>query len=187
MKGVYQMNNETRLGEVKATLEDMVVEGYALKFDTYSEDLGGFIETISRTALDTTDFSDVRCFVDHDTSKILGRTIAETLQLEVDGIGLKFKCFFPETTLGRDTFESVKRGDLSQMSFAFEIAKDGDRISYRNGIYIRELLNIKRITEISIVSMPAYTDTDISIAKRKIEHVRHNERFIALLELERPI
>ena len=40
----------------------MVIEGYALKFDTWSENLGGFKETISRRALENTDLSDVRCF-----------------------------------------------------------------------------------------------------------------------------
>jgi len=179
------LNKELRLGQVKAVQdEDMVVEGYALKFNTVSEDLGGFVETILPEALSKTDLSDVRCFVGHDTSKILGRTTSKTLQLTVDDVGLKVRCEIPNTTLGRDTYESIKRGDLNQMSFGFELANNGDRVTRANNGYLRELTNIKRITEVSIVSIPAYRDTDIAVAQRSLEKAINKERSFTLDNLK---
>ena len=61
---------------------DMVISGYALKYDTWSQDLGGFVETIDKRALDKADLSDVRCLIDHDSSRILGRTKSGTLELK---------------------------------------------------------------------------------------------------------
>lgn len=82
------MGKETRVGniiEVRSNDDnEMVIEGYALKFDTWSENLGGFKETISRRALENTDLSDVRCLVDHIPSQIIGRTKSGTLELETD-------------------------------------------------------------------------------------------------------
>ncbi len=88
------MAKETRIGnitEVRSNDDnEMVIEGYALKFDTWSENLGGFKETISRSALENTDLSDVRCLVDHVPSQIIGRTKSGTLELETDDVGLKY-------------------------------------------------------------------------------------------------
>ena len=76
------MVKETRVGNIigyaQMMTTEMVIEGYALKFDTWSENLGGFKETISRRALENTDLSDVRCLVDHIPSQIVGGTKSGT-------------------------------------------------------------------------------------------------------------
>src|SRR5699024_1993202 len=99
----YQMNKASNLplkgGESD---DDMIISGYALKYDTWSQDLGGFVETIDKRALDKADLSDVRCLIDHDSSRILGRTKSGTLELEKDDIGLRFECTLPNTTYARD-------------------------------------------------------------------------------------
>lgn len=150
--------------------KDRIVEGYALKFGTPSENLGGFIETIDKRALDGVDLSDVRCFVDHDPTKILGRTKSETLTLEVDDVGLKFRCLLPNTTLGNDTLELVTRGDVSQCSFGFTVADDfwtrGGQVEHRT------IKQIGRMFEISLVSIPAYNDTDVTVATRSLENAK---------------
>lgn len=180
------MNKEMRTNFI-ATNEEMIVSGYALKFNSMSEDLGGFKEIIAPTALSNVDFSDVRAFFNHDSSKVLGRTTSETLQLEVDDIGLKVRCQLPNNNLGRDLYESVKRGDINQMSFAFSIAENGDSFVYdkEQGIYIRTLNEIKSIQEVSIVSIPAYSDTTIAVAVRNLEQAKEQrQREILLLEIE---
>lgn len=177
--------DEIRLGELSASNDEgLVVEGYALKFNTYSENLGGFKEVITPNALQDTDMSDVRCFVDHNTSQILGRTTSGTLELAVDDIGLKVRCSLPNNTLGRDTYESVKRGDLSQMSFAFILADNGDKFTREQDLYIRTLTNIAKITEVSIVAIPAYSDTDIAVAKRSLNNAINYEKERLVLRLE---
>lgn len=176
-------NLEIRALNQVDTTEENVVEGYALKFNKPSRDLGGFIETISPNALDGVDLSDVRCFLDHDSSKLLGRTISNTLELSIDEVGLKFRCVLPNTTVGRDAMELVKRGDLNQCSFSFTLEDNGDTW-YKEGEQIsRNIEHIDELFEISLVSIPAYDDTDVKVASRSMENAL-NELEKRKLELE---
>lgn len=164
-----QMNKENleirALSNLEQT-EENIVEGYALKFNKESRDLGGFIETISPSALDGVDLSDVRCFLDHDSSKLLGRTSSGTLNLTVDEIGLRFRCVLPNTSVGRDAMELVKRGDLNQCSFGFTVQED----AWTPGeIMHRSINKIGQLLEISLVSIPAYDDTDVMVASRSMQ------------------
>ena len=159
------------------------MEGYALKFNKESRDLGGFIETISPEALDGVDLTDVRCFLDHDSSKLLGRTSSGTLELTVDDIGLHFRCILPDTSTGRDAMELVKRGDLNQCSFGFTVANH--KWIKGDGIMKRSINKIKSLLEISLVSIPAYDDTDVRVATRSLEEaVNELEKEKLEIELE---
>lgn len=170
------------LNSVEQT-EENIVEGYALKFNKESRNLGGFVETISPSALEGVDLSDVRCFLDHDSSKLLGRTASGTLILNVDEIGLHFRCVLPNTTVGRDAMELVKRGDLNQCSFGFTV--DRDDWSQGQDVMHRSIQKIGSLFEISLVSIPAYDDTDVSVASRSMENVVNElEKHRLELELE---
>lgn len=155
-----------------------LIEGYALKFDTWSENLGGFKETITRKALENTDFSDVRALFNHNADHVLARSSAGTLHLDVDDIGLKFRFQVPETTYGKDLLENIRNGNVSQCSFGFQIAKDGDAIEYDNEdkIYKRQLNDIERIVDISAVTYPAYQDTEVGPALRSIDAINELEQ-----------
>ena len=171
--------------------EENYIEGYALKFGTESEDLGGFIETIERDALKDTDFSDVRALFNHNADHIIARSSADTLKLEVDDIGLKFKARIPNTTYGRDLLENLRNGNVNQCSFGFRLAEKGDVLKFDEArkIYKRTLKNIKEILDVSVVTYPAYRDTDVapalrSIEKLKSEELRKHEAEKLKLELE---
>lgn len=159
------------LNSVEKT-DDNIIEGYALKFNTDSRDLGGFIETISPSALDNVDLSDVRCLVDHDSGKLLGRTSSGTLTLNVDETGLHFRCALPNTTLGNDTLEMIKRGDISQCSFGFTV--ENDSWSKTDNLMKRSIDKIGKLLEISLVPVPAYVDTDVLVAQRSLEKVAND-------------
>lgn len=163
---------------VKAVDDDsMIVEGYAIRFNTWSEDLGGFVETISPEAFTDLDLSDVRCFVDHDSSKVLGRTTSETLELTVDDEGLYFRCQLPNTSYARDLYENIRLQNVNQCSFGFILDEDGDEISKRSdGLFERTIRKIKSLWEISIVSIPAYQDTDVAVAQRSLEAIKESEQ-----------
>ncbi|MCG2355693.1 HK97 family phage prohead protease [Staphylococcus epidermidis] len=157
--------------------DKMIVEGYALRFNTLSNDLGGFVETISPEALKEADLSDVRCYFDHDTSKVLGRTTSETLELNVDDEGLYFRCQLPNTTYAKDVYESIRRGDINQCSFGFVLDENGDSFEKReDGLFKRTLNKIKSLWDVSIVSVPAYNDTDVAPALRSIENIKEKEK-----------
>ena len=171
--------------------EENYIEGYALKFGTESEDLGGFIETIERDALKDTDFSDVRALFNHNADHIIARSSADTLKLEVDDIGLKFKARIPNTTYGRDLLENLRNGNVNQCSFGFRLAEKGDNFKFDEArkIYKRTLKNIKEILDVSVVTYPAYKDSHVapalrSIEKLKSEELRKHEAEKLKLELE---
>ncbi|QUG80547.1 HK97 family phage prohead protease [Bacillus subtilis] len=168
-------------GTLKAHSDDdgpKVISGYALKFGTRSHNLGGFIEMIDKRALDQTDMSDVRALIDHDPSKILGRTSAGTLKLEVDDIGLRFDVTLPNTQYASDLYENLRVGNISNCSFGFMLGKDGDSFTrdQETGLPLRSLRNISKLTDVSVVTYPAYEDTDVTIAKRNLQQYEERNR-----------
>lgn len=101
---------------------------------------------------------DVRCLVDHDASKILGRIVAGTLTLREDSHGLEFNVSVPETSLGNDTLESVRRGDISQASFGFRCLDD----SWSADRKLRTVQDVDSL-DVSLVTYPAYPQTSVSV------------------------
>lgn len=177
---------EIRAVPMTATEKPLILEGYAVVFDTPAQ-VGDFEEIILREALKKTDLSDVALFYNHDASRVpLART-PNTLQLEIDTRGLKFIAELPATDDGRAIYESVKRGDLRGCSFAFTVSKD---ILVKNRRIIRQ---IDKIYECSIVPYPAYKDTTVEArsfkgeCKMKFENVGqafnfYNNKTIAQIE-----
>lgn len=157
--------------------EQKKIVGYALKFNTWSEDLGGFIEIIDRNALNNCDMTDVRCLIDHDSQKILGRTTNGTLKLTVDDIGLRYECVPSDTTYARDLLINMENGNINQCSFGFILNynnKDCDSWEYdeERSIYKRTIKDIKQLFDVSPVTYPAYTQTECVVAQRKLEDLK---------------
>ena len=148
--------------EIRGSDQGTTIEGYAAVFDTLSEDLGGFREIITKGAFKRTlkAGADVRALVDHDPSKILGRNKSGTLSLAEDDHGLRVKIKPPDTTAGRDTVESMRRGDLDQMSFAFSVVSD--RWETIDGEEVRTISDVD-LHDVSVVAFPAYADTTVAV------------------------
>jgi HK97 family phage prohead protease len=163
-------------GECRVDLsEDRKIRGYALVFNKPSVDLGGFREVILPEAVDRTlrEGLDVRALVDHDTAKVLGRNKAGTLVMKKTSTGLQVQIDPPQTSYARDILESVNRGDVSGMSFAFRVITDDWH--EEDGMPMREVHDM-RISEVSVVTFPAYPDTSVSLrALRQYEEQRRAE------------
>lgn len=160
------------VGEVRVELDALrKIKGYAIVFNALSQDLGGFREIIKPSAVDRTlsEALDVRALVDHDSGKVIGRTRSGTLALRKDKKGLRVEIDPANTTAGRDILESVQRGDVSGMSFSFRTLTDEWRME--DGETIREVLDMT-ISEVSIVSFPAYQQTSVEVAQRSLETFR---------------
>lgn len=136
------------------------IKGYAARFDKWSEKLYGmFREKISPGAFSKTlKENDIVALINHDVSKILGRNTAGTLSLEEDDKGLAFDITVPDTTDGRDLVVSMKRGDISKMSFGFVTVRDewNEKGSER-------VLHEVKLTDVSVVTRPAYPQTSASV------------------------
>jgi len=134
------------------------IVGYSAVYNSLSDDLGGFKEIIRPGAFTRVLMNnpDVRALVDHDPSRIIGRT-PNTLKLSEDSIGLHADIEPPETTTGRDILISLQRGDVTGMSFAFYVANDNWIKS--EGLDVREIIEIGGLFDVSIVTYPAYPET----------------------------
>lgn len=140
------------------------IAGYALKFNKPSSAIAPFVEYIAPHALDGVDLSQTLALYDHDYANILGRTDADTLKLEVDDVGLSFVLDLADTSLGRDVYNNVKAGNLRGMSFGFIVENGGDSWK-RDDKPVRTINKIAKLNEISVVTMPAYDDTSVSVTR----------------------
>ena len=150
---------------------DRQLVGYAIRYNSLSEDLG-FRELIACGAFAESLRSDpdVRALVDHDASKIIGRTRAGTLQLVEDASGVQVTIDPPDTQLGNDLVKSVERGDLSGMSFGFRALDDAWETV--DGEPVRTVRKAD-LYDVSVVAFPSYPDT--SIAVRSLNRWKEND------------
>lgn len=139
--------------------EPAKLTGYAIVWNTLSapllKDGLAFRERIlpGAFAKDIAGGRDVRALVDHDRGKVLGRMGAGTLSLSSDEHGLRFEIVPPATSYANDIVESVRRGDVTGMSFGFGDARA--TYQFEGGERIRSITQAS-LGEISIVSFPAY-------------------------------
>lgn len=160
------MEKEIRnIGEIRANVESRNVDGYAMVFNTLSENLGGFREQILPEAVDgVIERSDVMAVLNHDASRgILARSRYGngSLTLQADEKGLRYTFDAPHTALGDETLEYLRRGDITQSSFAFTVAEDSWE-KQSDGTYVRTIKKFDKLYDVSPVFTPAYAETSVS-------------------------
>lgn len=135
--------------------------GHAAIFNTLSVNLGFYREKIAPGAFTKTiKEADIRALWNHDPNYVLGRTKSGTLKLAEDDKGLAIEIIPPDTQWARDLMETIRRGDVDQMSFGFRAIKEdweGD---------INELVRVLKeveLLDVSPVTFPAYPATDIQV------------------------
>ena len=111
---------EKRSYEIRAAGEPLKLEGVAVVFNQPAQ-IGNITEVIAPEALRGVDLSDIVLITNHDGAQIPLARSPKTLSLEITDKGLEMRAELPDTEAGRAVYEAVKRGDLSQMSFAFDI------------------------------------------------------------------
>jgi uncharacterized protein len=143
--------------ELRADVSARKISGYVAVFGA-TADLGNFKETIARGTFTRAirEKQDVRCLLNHDCNLLLGRTKAGTLALAEDGHGLRFACELPNTSIGHDVLESVKRGDTDGCSFAFRSVKE----EWSRDGSTRELRDVD-LFDCGPVTYPAYESTNV--------------------------
>lgn len=169
--------------------EGAVIEGNPIVFNQrtwvgFSKE-DGFEEVILTSALVNTDLSDVVLTVEHDGRKIpLARTKkgkgTMTLTKTPTGLHMKAKLDIENNTEARALFSAISRGDMDQMSFLFVIAQNGDRWTYENDIYKREIVDIAQVLDVSVVTRPAYDGASVQLSRSEVDareeaRVRVNE------------
>ena len=145
------------------------IVGYAAVFNQQSNELRTAKGTRFREIMYPGAFAasvkggDVRALVDHDSSKVLGRTKAGTLSIMEDKHGLLVSIDPPDTTYARDIIESLKRGDISGMSIGFSIPDGGSHFERDSNNRLLHHVRSVNLSEVSVVTFPAYSETEVSV------------------------
>lgn len=146
------------------------ITGYFAVFNSNYEIAPGMSESIAPGAFSRTLSGDVRALVNHDTTLVLGRTRAHTLELKEDSHGLWGDIAVnPNDGDAMNLYERVKRGDVDQCSFGFEIVKEDTDVRDDGSIHwtIREV----NLFEVSACTFPAYESTNISARERQRDDI----------------
>lgn len=151
--------------------EGLSIEGYFAVFNS-NYDIGyGMSESIAPGAFDGTISDDVRALINHDTTLVLGRTAAHTLELKQDERGLWGRVEInPKDSDAMNLYERVKRGDVNQCSFGFDILDE--ETEFRDGGEIHWTIKAVKLYEVSCCTFPAYEETSIAARQRDAEELK---------------
>lgn len=146
---------------------DIIVEGYGSVFNVRTLIGEMFYEEIAPGTFvnDLSSGRDVRCLFNHNWDYVLGRVSANTLELEEDSKGLKFRVVLPNTSYAIDLSESMRRGDIGECSFLFRTV--ADEWDYSQDIPSCRILEAE-LYEVSIVTLPAYEEATASLRSKTI-------------------
>lgn len=169
-----QMRSIPSRFETREDGEGLFIEGYFSVFNSNYALWPGASESVAPGAFGNTLGEDVRALVDHETRLVLGRNKAGTLELREDSHGLWGKIRInPEDTDAMNLYNRVKRGDVDQCSFGFDILKEDTELREDGSVHwtLREV----RLYEVSVVTFPAYKDTGVSARRRDYQAIRDRQ------------
>lgn len=174
MENKLQFRSSSFNFETREDGENPVIEGYFSVFNT-TYDMGfDMSESVAPGAFTKSLSNDVRALINHDTTLVLGRTSAHTLELREDSHGLWGKITInPKDSDAMNLYERVKRGDVDQCSFGFDIRSEDTDIREDGSIHwtIRDV----DLYEVSCCTFPAYEQTNISAREKTRDAIRERE------------
>lgn len=181
MDAMRQVRSIASKFETRESGEERKIEGYFAVFNNNYDIWDDMSESIAPGAFTNTLADDIRALVNHDSTLVLGRTTAHTLELRQDEHGLWGSISInPKDADAVNLYERVKRGDVSQCSFGFDIVKQESEV--RDDGHVHWTIREVKLYEVSCVTFPAYEETNVSarskerddILKRKVEAWREN-------------
>lgn len=154
--------------------EALSIEGYFAVFNSNYEIAPGMSESIAPGAFTETISGDIRALINHDTTLVLGRTKAGTLELREDSHGLWGKINInPNDGDAMNLYERVKRGDVDQCSFGFDIRSEDTDI--REDGSVHWTIKAVDLFEVSACTFPAYEETNISAREKTRDEILERE------------
>lgn len=184
---------QTRASEFKTREdgEELIIEGYFAVFNSIYEIYDGATESIAPGAFSETLDGDIRALTNHDTTLVLGRNKAGTLDLTEDDKGLWARIRLnPNDGDAVNLYERVKRGDVDQCSIGFDILNEETDLNEEEGTIHWTIKRVK-LYEVSVCTFPAYEETSVSARMQEAAAVRQRakdewkERTLAKLKGEK--
>lgn len=163
---IYQVRSTQSKFETREADGEMYISGYFAVFNSEYEMWPGAVESIANSAFEGALADDIRCLIDHETRLVLGRNKAGTLTLKTDSRGLWGEVRInPNDQDAVNLYERVKRGDVDQCSFGFDIL---DEEFVDRGDSVKWIIKKVKLYEVSVVTFPAYEETSVSARKRQL-------------------
>lgn len=154
---------------------DPTIEGYFAVFNSNYEIGYGMSESIAPGAFSEALGGDVRALVNHDTTLVLGRNKAGTLDLKEDSHGLWGKVRInPNDSDGMNLYERVKRGDVDGCSIGFDIAEEETEFLDNGDVHFT-IKKVMPLWEVSACTFPAYEETNVSARSAQVEEIKKRE------------
>lgn len=151
------------------------IEGYFAVFNSNYDIAPGMSESIAPGAFDNSISNDIRALINHDTTLVLGRTKAHTLELKQDERGLWGRINInPNDVDAMNLYSRVQRSDVDQCSFGFNII--GEETDFREDGSIHWTMTDLDIHEVSCCTFPAYEETNIVAREKDRDAVMFRER-----------
>lgn len=146
------------------------IEGYFAVFNSVYDICPGLSESISEEAFNNTLSDDIRALINHDTTLVLGRTKAGTLQLRTDSHGLWGHIDInPKDVDAMNLYNRVQRGDVDQCSFGFDILNE--ETDFREDGSIHWTIKEVKLYEVSPCTFPAYEETNIAARSKERDEI----------------
>lgn len=166
-----QMRSVASKFETREAAEGLYIEGYFAVFNTNYEIFPGATESVAPGAFIDALGDDIRALIDHETRLVLGRNKAFTLELREDQVGLWGRITInPNDGDAMNLYERVKRGDVDQCSFGFDILDE--ETEFRDDGTVHWTIRKVKLYEVSVVTFPAYEETSVAARKRDLEQIQ---------------
>lgn len=150
------------------------IEGYFAVFNSNYEIAQGMSESIAPGAFSNTISGDIRALVNHDTTLVIGRTKAHTLELREDERGLWGKVEInPNDSDAMNLYERVNRGDVDGCSIGFDIVNE--ETDFRDDGSIHWTIREVTLYEVSACTFPAYEQTNISAREKQRDEIKKRQ------------
>lgn len=156
--------------------DELTIEGYFAVFNSVYQITSSLSESIAPGAFTEALGGDVRALVNHDTTLVLGRNTANTLELREDSHGLWGRVRInPNDSAAVDSYERIKRGDVDGCSIGFDIAEE--ETEYRDDGSIHwTIKKVNPLYEVSVCTFPAYEQTNVQAREEQVATLKKRER-----------
>ena len=166
-----QMRSIPSTFKVREDGEELSIESYFAVFNSNYEICDGMSESIAPGAFTDTISGDIRALINHDTTFVLGRTKAHTLELRQDEHGLWGRIAInPNDGDAMNLYERVKRRDVDQCSFGFDIV--AEETDFRDDGSIHWTIKAVKLYEVSICTFPAYEETAAVARQNEVSEIK---------------
>lgn len=165
MKTEYRIYDQELELRASKDGDNQILEGYAALYDVESrlipENGKRFIEIIDKGAFRDVLKGDVYLTFNHSKDRILARTINNSLTLTENDKGLYFRAVLNNTSIAKDVYEMVLRGDIAENSFAFQVGEGQKWERNGEGVPLRRISKIANLSDVSVVTNAAYPQTEV--------------------------